>query len=109
MINESEIKERIISKDKKKKKFPHISEMKSQRYTKTAMLLQIILPQEKQLINKLDETIGYFLTIWCSQPLDAQNRSLLPGYKVFYSTIAFLCICLPVTELRFPLFLDEVN
>ena len=50
VTNESEIKERIISlKPKKEKEFPHISEMKSQLYTKTAILLQ-----EKQLINKFD-------------------------------------------------------
>ena len=56
VINESsETKQRIISlKIKKGNEFPHISEMKSQLYTKTAMLLQITLSQEKELINKCD-------------------------------------------------------
>ena len=56
VINESsETKERIISlKIKKGNEFPHISEMKSQLYTKTAMMLQITLSQEKELINKFD-------------------------------------------------------
>ena len=44
----------ISLKSKKEKVFPHISEMKSQLYTKIAMQLQIILLQEKQLINKFD-------------------------------------------------------
>ena len=56
VINESsETKQRIISlKIEKGNEFPHISEMKSQLYTKTAMLLQITLSQVKELINKFD-------------------------------------------------------